>query len=381
MADMVFGIFRGHQPWYGVTGKRPDGLHLPADSNCFEREIMKPLFFNHVAIEAVECVLPPTVITSAEIESQISAPMERMGIKPGLIEGLTGIRERRFWDADQQASDVATLAAEMVLEKTGIPREAIGCLISTSVSKDYIEPSVASLVHGNLGLADHCINYDMGNACLGFVNAMGSLGMMIDAGLVDYGLIVDGENSREVVEATLQRLNQPDTAPEAFRDQFATLTLGSGAVAMILCRQDLARSGHVVNGSVTRAATRHCRLCLGQRDRMTADASKVLIFGVELAKKTWDLASRTLNRWSDAEIDAYMPHQVSQRNMDVLNEKLGLTPEKHHLNFPTLGNIGPAAVPITLSQADDAGRIDSGDHVALMGIGSGLNCSMMSITW
>jgi hypothetical protein len=193
MADMVFGIFRGHQPWYGVTGKRPDGLHLPADSNCFEREIMKPLFFNHVAIEAVECVLPPTVITSAEIESQISAPMQRMGIKPGLIEGLSGIRERRFWDADQQASDVATLAAEKVLEKTGIPREAIGCLISTSVSKDYIEPSVASLVHGNLKLADHCINYDMGNACLGFVNGMASVGMMIDAGLVDYGLIVDGK--------------------------------------------------------------------------------------------------------------------------------------------------------------------------------------------
>jgi 3-oxoacyl-[acyl-carrier-protein] synthase-3 len=304
-----------------------------------------------------------------------------MGIKPGLIEGLTGIRERRFWDADQQASDVATLAAEKVLERAGIPRETIGCLISTSVSKDYIEPSVASLVHGNLGLADDCINYDMGNACLGFVNAMASVGMMIDAGFVDYGLIVDGENSREVVEATIERLRQPDAKPDAFRDQFATLTLGSGAVAMIVCRRDMSTSGHAINGSVTRAATRHSRLCLGQRDRMTADASKVLIFGVELAKKTWDLAGSTLANWSDAQIDAYMPHQVSRRNMDVLNEKLGLTPEKHHLNFPTLGNIGPAAVPITLCQADESGRIRSNDHVALMGIGSGLNCSMMSVTW
>jgi 3-oxoacyl-[acyl-carrier-protein] synthase-3 len=114
---------------------------------------------------------------------------------------------------------------------------------------------------------------------------------------------------------------------------------------------------------------------------MTADASKVLIFGVELAKKTWDLACGTLANWSDAQIDAYMPHQVSQRNMDVLNEKLGLTPNKHHLNFPTLGNIGPAAVPITLSQAAESGHIRSGHHVALMGIGSGLNCSMMSVTW
>jgi acyl-CoA:acyl-CoA alkyltransferase len=342
---------------------------------------MKPLFFSNVAIEAVACVLPETVVTSADIESQLSATMARMGIKPGLIEGLTGIRERRFWDADQQASDVATLAAEKVLAAANIPREAIGCLISTSVSKDYIEPSVASLVHGNLGLGEHCINYDVGNACLGFVNAIASVGMMIDAGFVDHGLIVDGENSREVVEATIERLKQPAATPESFRDQFATLTLGSGAVAMIVSRKDLATSGHTVNGAVTRAATRHSRLCLGQRDCMTADASKVLIFGVELAKQTWQLAERSLADWSDATIDAYMPHQVSQRNMDELNKKLGLTPEKHHLNFPTLGNIGPAAVPITLSQAHDAGRIRPGNHVALMGIGSGLNCSMMSVTW
>ena len=255
---------------------------------------MKPIFFNNVAIEAVECALPSTVITSAEIEAQLAGTMERMGIKPGLIEGLTGIRERRFWDADQQASDVATLAAEKVLAASGVPKDRIGCLISTSVSKDYIEPSVASLVHGNLGLADHCINYDVGNACLGFVNAMGSMGMMIDAGLLDYGLIVDGENSREVVEATIDRLKRPDATADDFRNQFATLTLGSGAVAMIVCRRDLATSGHAVNGSVTRAATRHSRLCLGQREYMTADASKVLIFGVELATKTWDLACGTL---------------------------------------------------------------------------------------
>ncbi len=342
---------------------------------------MKTMFFKNVAIEAVACVLPSTVITSADIEAQLADALARLGFKPGLIEGLTGIRERRFWDGGQQPSDVATLAAEKVLEQSGIPRDEIGCLISTSVCKDYIEPSVASLVHGNLGLADHCINYDIGNACLGFVNAMASVGMMIDAGFVDYGLIVDGENSREVVEATLQRLKHPQANPDAFRDQFATLTLGSGAVAMIVCRRDLATSGHVINGSVTRAATRHSRLCLGQRDYMTADASKVMIFGVELAKQTWDLAGSSLANWSDAEIDAYMPHQVSQRNLDVLNQKLGLTPEKHHLNFPTLGNIGPAAVPITLCQAAESGHIRAGDHVALMGIGSGLNCSMMSLTW
>ena len=67
--------------------------------------------------------------------------------------------------------------------------------------------------------------------------------------------------------------------------------------------------------------------------------------------------------------------------MAALNKRLGLTPEKAHLNFYTQGNIGPAALPITLAMAEEEGRMGSGNHVALMGIGSGLNCTMMSVTW
>jgi 3-oxoacyl-[acyl-carrier-protein] synthase-3 len=31
--------------------------------------------------------------------------------------------------------------------------------------------------------------------------------------------------------------------------------------------------------------------------------------------------------------------------------------------------------------AEEAGRLKAGEQVALLGIGSGLNCSMMSVTW
>ena len=67
--------------------------------------------------------------------------------------------------------------------------------------------------------------------------------------------------------------------------------------------------------------------------------------------------------------------------MAAVAEVFGIRSHKLHLNFPTLGNIGPAALPITLAMAEEAGRIKAGDHVALLGIGSGLNCSMMSVSW
>ncbi|MCA9544492.1 MAG: 3-oxoacyl-ACP synthase III, partial [Myxococcales bacterium] len=49
--------------------------------------------------------------------------------------------------------------------------------------------------------------------------------------------------------------------------------------------------------------------------------------------------------------------------------------------FPELGNVGPASVPITLHQAVAAGRIQKGNRVALMGIGSGINVSMLELVW
>jgi 3-oxoacyl-[acyl-carrier-protein] synthase-3 len=335
----------------------------------------------NVSIEAVAYELPDRRVSSESIEERLADTMERLKIPRGTIVGLTGIFERRFWEPGTMPSDVATRAARKAISQAGIDPAEIGCLINASVCKDYIEPSVACLVHGNLGLSETCINFDIGNACLGFVNAIVAVTLMIEAGMIHYGLIVDGEGSQEAVEATVKRLSAEQTTEKEFRENFATLTLGSGAVAMLLTHRRFSKTGHVINGEVTRAATRYSRLCLGQPDRMIADAHGVLVHGVQLAHETWQQACLELDNWGDETIDLFIPHQVSRRNMDVLCKTLGIAQEKFQLNFPTLGNIGPAALPITLAQAEEEGRIDPGAHVALMGIGSGLNCTMMSVTW
>ena len=147
---------------------------------------------SNVVIEAIAYELPPHGITSLSLEEQISATLDKFGIPLGNLERLTGISERRFWDAGTAPSEVATIAAKRVIEESGIDPEEIGCIINTSVSKDFIEPSVACLVHGNLELSPFCRNFDIGNACLGFVDGMSQIMMMIEAGMIKYGLIVNG---------------------------------------------------------------------------------------------------------------------------------------------------------------------------------------------
>ena len=89
-------------------------------------------------------------------------------MKPGWLQSVTGIRARRFWSRHLRPSDIATAAAKRVLENTRFEKSKIGTLVSTSVCKDYLEPSVAAFVHENLGLSPSCQNFDAGNACLGF---------------------------------------------------------------------------------------------------------------------------------------------------------------------------------------------------------------------
>jgi len=49
--------------------------------------------------------------------------------------------------------------------------------------------------------------------------------------------------------------------------------------------------------------------------------------------------------------------------------------------FPEYGNVGPASVPIALSRLKEMGRLQKGKRIGLMGIGSGLNCSMAEVVW
>ena len=322
----------------------------------------------------------PIRVTSEELEMRLADKFAAFDITPGMLETVTGIKARRIWAEGVQPSEVATIAARKAITDAGVDKNQIGVLINTSVCKDFIEPAVAALVHGNLNMPDSCINFDIGNACLAFINGMQVIGNMIERGQINYGLIVDGENSRYVVDQTIHTLLQKESTPADFRNNFATLTLGSGAVSMVLSSKDLMPDKPAFSGGITVAATEHSQLCKGQRDGMTTDAKSLLIAGIALAEKTLLRATDYLE-WDFPNMDQYIVHQVSRANTEQLADRLKLDLGKVFVTYDELGNIGPASLPITLAKAVEAGRIKKGDNVALLGIGSGINCSMMKLEW
>ena len=192
--------------------------------------------------------------------------------------------------------------------------------------------------------------------------------------------MVDGESSRFLTESTIARLKRPETDMKTFREEFASLTTGSGAVAMILARSDLAPDGHRFSGTFSLAATEHNRLCVGQVDRGVTDTKGLLVAGIDLSQKTWSGAQEHLG-FGEEDVDEYCIHQVSQRHAEQLASNLKVDLEKALMIVGQFGNIGPASVPIVLSKALDLGRIQRGDRVVLAGIGSGLNCTVGEVIW
>jgi 3-oxoacyl-[acyl-carrier-protein] synthase-3 len=330
----------------------------------------------NTTVLSVCAVDAPVVMASAAFDERLADTYRRVGMRPGMLEKLAGVVERRWWPVDVSFADAAAMAGAKALAEAGITPAQVGVLINTAVSREYLEPSTAVAIHHQMGLPTNCLNFDLANACLGFVNGIQLAGTMIDSGQADYAVIVDAEGSRYTQEVTLDRLAAEEATAADLRAQFATLTLGSGSAAMVLGRADRHPEGHRVVGGVSRAGTEHHDLCVGDLSRMRTDSKRLFEAGLALALATWADAKEEFH-WDG--IDWFVAHQTSVVHIRAMADALGVDPTRFPLTVPTYGNMGPAAVPFTLAQHMDQLRAE--DRILLLGIGSGLNTSYAEIVW
>jgi len=343
--------------------------------------------FSNVCLHTFGYELPPRLLSSEAIEQRLAPVYERLKLPSGRLEMMSGIRERRLWDPGTKPSQAASKAGRATMEKAEIDPAEIQCLLFTSVSRDMMEPATASFVHHSLGLSPGCLVLDISNACLGFLDGMILLGSMIEQGQVDNGLVVSGETAEELIESTIQTLlSDTSLTRKTIKPAFASLTIGSGAIGLYMCR----RSGETVDRprlihSSWLANTDFSDLCLGGQSApettlMATDSEELLIQGIETARQTWAQFSST-SGWQDQEIDCYFCHQVGAAHARLLFERLQLSAAKNFETLPFLGNVGSVSAPVTMAMAIEEKRFAPGMKGAMLGIGSGINCLMLGVAW
>ena len=349
------------------------------------------MLYKNVHIESFGYELPPNIITSLSLEGRLAPVYDRLNLAFGRLEMMTGIHERRCWNNGMPPSQTSTIAAEKAIANSEIDKGDIECLLHTSLSRDFLEPATAFLVHDSLGLPPTATLFDISNACLGFINGMVTLANMIELGQVKAGIVVASESSRHITDITIDEILQdPDMTRAKLKRSFASLTLGSGAVAVVLTHSSLSKCGHKIIGGTIRSASQHNDLCRIENDTyffepnthpsMRTDSEGILKNGLALAGETWKALEKEL-RWCNSDVDKVFCHQVTAVHQELLFDTLSLDESKGFSSVEYLGNVGPVSLPITLAIALDEGHLDPGDNVGMLGIGSGLSSVMLGVKW
>jgi 3-oxoacyl-[acyl-carrier-protein] synthase-3 len=397
--------------------------------------------YSRVHVESIGYELAPVVVSTAELEGRIAPAYEAMGMKPGQLELLTGISERRWWEPGYPVSEGAAAAGRKALAAADVRPDEVDVLIYAGVCREHFEPATACAVADRLGVGPDTAVYDVSNACLGVLNGVVDVANRIELGQARAGLVVSAETAREINEQTIDRMVRTKSR-ELFAESVATLTGGSGAVGVLVTSAEMSRrKRRRLVGGVTKAAPQHHALCrwglesllpvaagavdvaVGAVDKvlghgasalvrkgigrgqdlavgatallrqgvdyglrhlrvpfMETHAGEVLKHGVELGNRTWQAFLAKFG-WRPEYLDKVICHQVGSQHRDTVLKALGIPPEKDYSTFPFLGNIGTVSLPLTAALAEERDFLRPGDRVGWLGIGSGLNCLMLGIEW
>lgn len=340
--------------------------------------------FEQVAVEGLVGLDAEMVVTSEALEDRLAPVYQRLGLVPGRLELMTGIKERRFWKGPVQPSDVAARAGRKLLERTSVDPRDVGALVFCSVCRDQLEPASANRVHAELGLSPQCSVFDVSNACLGVLNGMLLVASFIELGQIEAGMVVAGEDGGPLVQGTIERLlHDGQVTRKSIKADFASMTIGSGACAVMLRRvRGPSDPSPRLTGGALQAATEHHGLCIGGEAgsstlSMSTDAEALLEAGLEAARAT----HRQFVQDGFGPVDRIMTHQVGRVHQRRLFDTLGLSIETTMSTFETHGNMGSVSLPLTWARAMESGFIQPGHRVGLFGIGSGINCAMLEVRW
>lgn len=344
--------------------------------------------YKNVYINSFGYELPPNVITSEDLEQRLEPLYEVLHFQKGQLEALTGIHERRFWDHGFKMSEGAIMAGQKAIESSGVDPGDIGMMIYGGVCRDQMEPATACAVANSLGINSDAMVYDLSNACLGILNGMVLIANAIELGQINSGLVVSCESARQIIDSTIELLLEKKDM-EVFKKTVATLTGGSGAVAVLLSNAPSGSRSHQLLGGIAKNATQHHALCTWKPDTgipatvptiMDTDSVAVLQNGVTLGIETFSAFKKEL-LWGDDKPEKVICHQVGATHQRSILDSIDIKKDQDFTTFRNLGNIGTVSLPITAAIASEREFLVPGDMVGFLGIGSGLNCLMLGIQW
>jgi len=311
-----------------------------------------------VRIRGTAHVAPGRPVSTAELASRLDPPGD-----PVDLERRTGIAFRHFAEPSPTCS--AELGVEVLtraLADAGMRADELERVIFvSSTGGDNVTPATATRVIERLRLVDTCDGFDVANGCVGFLSALDVAARCLATGMGPIA-IVDVELLHRVIAPA-------DPRPFIiFGDAAAAVVLdrgrpGEGMLASWL-RNDGVAGGdvHLHQPLATREIAGVYFTTSGQR--MGQDAVGYMRRAVQ---EVLDRAELRMD-----EVEWVLPHQPNGRMLDLIIDGLGLDRTRVASMVRDNGSVSAASLPISLHRLRATGRVRPGDHILMVGVGSGL---------
>ncbi|MCY4145135.1 MAG: ketoacyl-ACP synthase III [Chloroflexi bacterium] len=316
--------------------------------------------------------LPEQVMTNDDIAAFVET-------NDDWIFTRTGIRQRHIAHEAESTATLAYNAARQALEVADILPTDLDMIIVATSTAEHIFPSTASQVQDWLN-ASEAGAFDLSAACSGFVYGLQLAADSIRAGSTDAALVIGAETMSRIIDWT---------------DRSTCILFGDGAGAVVLRASDT--PGGVLSSVLRSDGAGGDLLAVPSVGSIDAKESPVGVNGNQLYKismaggEVFKFATRVVSesieqacrlaRIQVEDIDLVIPHQANRRILQAAARKLGIDLAKFMSNVERYGNTSAASIPIALCEAIEQRRIQSRDHIALVGFGGGLTWASMIIRW
>lgn len=304
--------------------------------------------------------LPDRVVSNLELASAI-------GVDPDWIQRRTGIMQRRIAGPTESASTLSCIAGRQALASAGGDVDAV--VVGTS-TPDFRFPPTAVLVQHELGLRSG-MAFDVGAACSGFMHAFLAASSMIESGLAGRALVVG-------VDVLSQLLNHEDpTTSAVFGDAAAAMLIESDASAAPLIFSGGSDGAHFSDVYVPAG---------GSRAPITVDAierrlDKIHMSGGDVFRFAVQAMTKMAEELDAHSADLIVCHQANQRILAEVASRTGIDPSRFFMNVHRYGNTSAASVPLAVTEAHEAGHLDTGDQLVMIGLGAGYTWAGARLEW
>ena len=321
-------------------------------------------------IIGVGSYLPEKTLTNQDLEKIVDT-------SDAWIIERTGIRTRHIAAPSQATSDLSYEAALRALADAKTKPEELDLIIVATETPDYKYPSTACLLQARLG-AKNAACFDLSAGCSGFVYALGIGSQSIVSGLYKKILLVGAETLSRIINWT---------------DRNTCVLFGDGAGAAVLGRVEEGYGILAVDlGADGTSGENLIQPAGGSRNpatHATVDAHDHTIHmnGREVFKfatRRMPRACKTILQKAGKTIDdiaLLIPHQANRRIIENAIARLKIDRERVWVNIEKHGNMSAACIPVSLTEAQEAGRLHKGDNVMLVAFGAGLTWAGALVKW